>query len=88
MRAMRLFAHYAKWVRSFSEKNNFVITLKQFLLPPIVIKAYEYLESEVAEGAPFVVKTDALDVAIGAALSQSNKPVACYSRTLSRSERR
>ena len=38
------------------------------------------------ENAPFVVETDASNVAISATLNQNGKPVAFYSRTLSKSE--
>lgn len=95
-RAIGLFAHYAKWVQSFSEKIHPLTSSKQFPLPPDAIDAFEYLKSEVAKAcmtpisddAPFVVETDASDVAIGAILSQNDKPVAFFSRTLSGSERR
>jgi len=38
------------------------------------------------EDDPFVVETDASDTAVSATLNQSGRPIACFSRSLNKSE--
>ena len=46
----------------------------------------ESMVTTVVEGIPLVVETDASEHAIAASLNQSGRPVAFFSRTLSKSE--
>ena len=90
-----LFAHYAKWIPRFSEKVN-RLNSRNFPLPSEAISAFQELKdsivksavSAIEENEPFTVETDASESAIAATLSQSGRPVAFFSRTLSKSEKR
>lgn len=94
-RAMGMFAHFAKWIPNFSQKISCLVNCKSFPLNQEAISAFQYLKTEIAKSAvsaiednvPFVVETDASDGAIAATLSQNGRPVAFFSRTLSKSER-
>ena len=67
-----------------------------FPLSSTAVEAFKNLKSDIAKSAvttidptiPLVVETDASDCAIAASLRQSGRPIAFFSRTLSRSEQR
>lgn len=94
-RAMGMFAHYAKYIPNFSNELRPLVDCKQFPLNKTAIDAFEKIKTMIAkaavhsidESASFEVETDASDQAIGATLSQSGRPVAFFSRTLSQTER-
>lgn len=95
-RCAGLFAYYAKWIRDFSKK---VAPLTKNPVLPLTKegeRAFSTLRRDLAgaclntisDDIPFKVETDASDVAIGAVLSQDDRPVAFLSRTLTNSEKR
>lgn len=93
-RVIGLFAYYSQWIRKYSEKIRPLVINKSFPLSPAAHDAFNLLKAELEHAAivsvdqnvPFVVETDASDVAISATLNQNGKPVAFFSRTLSQSE--
>ena len=95
-RVIGMFAHYSRWVPSFSEKIHPLAQTSSFPLSPEARRAFDSLKTEIAAttiGAidptePFVVETDASEHAIAATLCQAGRPVAFFSRTLSPCEQR
>ena len=94
--ALSMFAHYSQWVASFSEKIHLLTQVWTFPLSDSAIRAFQNLKRDIANSAiaainpsaPLVVETDASDSAIAASLRQHGWPVAFFSRTLSKSERK
>ena len=95
-RIVGMFAYYSKWIRNFSDKAFLLIHNQTFPLPQNVKETFNLLKKELENAVlltvepeiPFVVETDASDVAIAATLNQCGRPVAFFSRTLSPSERK
>ncbi|KAL0839392.1 hypothetical protein ABMA28_016120 [Loxostege sticticalis] len=95
-RVLGLFAHYSPWVRNFSHKIRPLVDSAEFPLSNQAISSFNNLKSELADAslhaidlkATFTVETDASEYAIGAILSQDERPVAYFSRSLSPPERR
>ena len=93
-RVIGLFAYNAQWISHYSDKIKPLITNVTFPLKDEALTSFSNLKSElinvslevIDENALFVVETDASNVAISATLNQNGKPVAFYSRTLSKSE--
>ena len=93
-RIIGMFAYYSRWIPKYSEKIRPLNTNKTFPLPPDALKTFQSLKDEIAaatlmtplEGVQFEVETDASDYAIAATLNQAGRPVAFFSRTLSKSE--
>ena len=94
-RVVGMFAHYSKWIHSFSEKIRPLVDNRDFPVSATVLNAFEKLKVEIAnsviaavdETLPFVIETDASDNTIAAQLLQNGKPVAFFSRTLNTSEK-
>ena len=94
-RTMGMFAHYCRWIPKFSEKIRPLLT-KEFPLSEKAVKALNSLKKDVADAsfsaiesdAQFRVETDASEYAIGATLSQAERPIAFFSRTLNASEQK
>ncbi|GAA48338.1 retrovirus-related Pol polyprotein from transposon opus [Clonorchis sinensis] len=94
-RVIGMFAYYAHWISSVSDKINKLVRNKTFPLPADVKLAFDNLKNELENATlitidynePLVVETDASDVAIAASLSQNHRPVAFFSRTLNSSEK-
>lgn len=95
-RALGMFAHYCRWIPSFSAKIRPLLTETSFPLSEKAVAAFNFLKNSVAnatlaaieDDVPFRVETDASDFAIGATLSQAGRPIAFFSRTLNQSEQR
>ena len=95
-RTLGLFAHYSRWISNFSHKIKPLSDVSSFPVPKDAMQAFSELKSDleravlyhIDERQPFVVETDASDVAIAATLSQSGRPVAFFSRSLNPSERK
>lgn len=93
-RALGMFSHYCRWIPSFSKKIQPLLVKNVFPLSEMAVKVFESLKTDVANASltaieddiPFRVETDASDFAIGATLSQANRPIAFFSRTLNKSE--
>lgn len=93
-RALGMLSHYSKWIPRFSEKIRPLLQKNPFPLSNEAISALQVLKNDVAKAAraaiqediPFRVETDASDFAIAATLSQADRPVAFFSRTLNKSE--
>ena len=94
-RVIGMFAYYAQWIPSFSDKINALVKNKTFPLPDQVKVVFERLKEELQDAMvvtidynePLVIETDASNVAIAASLTQNRRPVAFFSRTLTPSER-
>ena len=89
-----LFAYYAKWIPSFSEKisglqdASFPISEVQLqIIKDLKKDILNSVQASVDPTLPFVVETDASDKAIGAILHQGEAPIAFFSRSLSQSEK-
>jgi transposase InsO family protein/uncharacterized protein YqgQ len=89
-RCIGLFAYYSKWIPSFSDKVKPLVNSESFPLSETAVHAFNNLKDTIGaavitainDNLPFVVETDASDVAIAATLKQDNKPVAFFSRSL------
>ncbi|XP_054287982.1 uncharacterized protein LOC129003710 [Macrosteles quadrilineatus] len=94
-RTMGMFAHYSDFIKSFSEKIQPLSSTKSFPLSEEAINSFNELKNEIVTATkapiqndiPFTVETDASEFAIGSTLSQAGRPVAFYSKTLSKSEK-
>lgn len=94
-RVLGLFAHYSKWITHYSDKIRSLTDCKSFPLDHQPNQDFENLKLNIADAAvttindteQMVVETDASDVALAATLSQAGRPVAFFSRTLTKSER-
>ena len=93
-RAMGMFSYYARWIPKFSDKIRPLVETKSFPLDKNALAAFNTLKKELSdvtlstidEDCPFVVETDASEVAVSASLNQNGKPVAFMSKSLSGSE--
>ena len=94
-RCTGLFSYYSQWIPRYSDKIEPLLHCNTFPLNAAAKLSFENLKLEIEnavvqsinEDIPFVVETDASDVALAATLSQGGKPVAFFSRTLSATER-
>ena len=94
LRVVGLFAYYAQWIERYSDKVKPLVSNTSFPLTENAMHAFEILKSELIDVSlmvindkfPFVVETDASNVAISATLNQNGRPVAFYSRSLNKSE--
>lgn len=95
-RAIGMLSHYSKWIPHYSKKIHSLVSTKYFPLSQQASSDFEFMKEEIAKSAKsaiaeditFVVETDASEHSIAATLSQSGRPVAFFSRTLSTSESR
>ena len=95
-RALGLFAYYAKWVTNYSDSVKLLKTVTDFPMSSTAVADFDVLKLAIAKASlqaidddkPFVVECDASEVAISATLNQGGRPVAFFSRTLSKSELR
>ena len=81
-----------------SDSSNKILPLQQaqsvkrFLISPQAFSSIEELNADIAipqkNGTPFRIETDASGSATGASLSQSDRPIAYFSRTLSNAEQK
>ena len=93
-RVVGLFAYYAQWIGEYSDKIKPLINNCCFPLTDSALETFKLLKSELAdvslgvidEKEQFVVETDASNVALSATLNQNNRPVAFFSRSLTKSE--
>ena len=94
MRINGLFAYYSRWIQNFSDKIRPLVKAELPLCSE-GIHALEVLKNNIIhavrtsidENSPFCVETDTSDFCISGILSQNNRPVAFFSRTLNPSER-
>ena len=95
-RMIGLFAYYAQWIPSYSEKVRPLIKSQSFPLTEEAILAIKTLKDTLASATlqpidfsqPLTVETDASEFAIAATLNQDGRAVTFHSRTLSLSEQR
>ncbi|XP_046407451.1 uncharacterized protein LOC124172088 [Ischnura elegans] len=95
-RTLGMFAHYCRWIPKFSEKIRPFLVKGPFPLSEEAVTTFNSLKKDVAEASlsaieentPFRVETDASEFAIGATLSQAERPIAFFSRTLNAAEQR
>ena len=93
---MGLFAYYARWIKDFSAKIAPLTATETFPLSKTAELSFEMLHKGllnaylqcINDDEPFTAECDASDLAIGATLNQSGRPVAFMPRTLTKSEQR
>ena len=93
-RVIGLFAYYSQWIQNFSDKIRILVHNEKFPLPQEVRDAFDALKLDVEnsvtvaidEEAPFQVETDASEFALAGTLNQNGRPVAFFSRTLTKAE--
>jgi len=93
-RALGLFAYYARWISCFSDKIANLKEVTTFPLNERCLEDFNLLKQciedaslqAIDESLQFVVECDVSEVAISATLSQSGRPLAFMSRSLSKSE--
>ena len=84
--AVGLFSYYSKWISHFSDKIAPLVKCNSFPIKEEVAKAFNDLKKEIEKSAirtvdeslPFVVETDASDIAFAAVLNQGGRPVAFF----------
>ena len=95
-RILGMFAYYSQWIRDFSAKIKPLVQNTSFPLSKEALSAFYQLKNDIElsvvcavdETAPFQVETDASEFALAATLSQKGRPVAFFSRTLSKTEQK
>ena len=95
-RIVGMFSYYSKYIKDFSEKIRLLNTNRTFPVPVEVKTSFEELKSGLKHATltiadphkKFVVETDASDFCIAATLNQEGRPIAFYSRTLNKHEKR
>ena len=98
-RLIGFFAYYAKWIPDFSNKIQSLLAAQRdttvFPLDAQVVEAITTLKLDIANATlaipeptavQLVLETEASGIAIGAVLSQAERPIAFLSRSLSASE--
>ena len=97
-RLVGFFAYHAKWIRHYSGKIKPLLDaqkVKRFPLSTEECQTIDALKTDISNAllaipepssGPLTIETDASGVAIGAILSQAERPIAFFSRTLSSSE--
>ena len=93
-RVIGMFAYFSKFIPKFSDRINPLVKTTKFPLSVEQITAFKVLKDALAyaslghidENVPFVLETDASNVAISAVLTQNGCPVGFHSRTLHGSE--
>lgn len=93
-RAIGMFSYYAQWIPQFSKKIKPLILVSQFPINEEAKQMLQLLKDDLVsatlkiidEDVPFVIETDASNNAISASLNQNNRPVAFFSRMLSKTE--
>ena len=94
-RVVGIFTYYAKWLSNYSDRIRLLLDTVQFPLSDAATTAFHEMKSDLAQvslqaidfNAPFVVETDASDIAAFGILNQNGKPVAFHSRTFSVNEK-
>ena len=93
-----MFAYYARWIPQFSERVrplNLAVKSNEFSLSEAAAQTFNFLKktllqcclSYIRVDIPFQVDCDASEHTIAATLSQGERPVAFFSRTLSQNEK-
>ena len=94
-RLIGLFAYYARWIPSYSDKIRPLIK-STLPLSSDALFSFDVLKQALASAAlhpidntlPLTVETDASNFAIAGTLNQEGRPIAFHSRTLSPAEQR
>ena len=93
-RTIGMFAYFSKFIPKFSDRINPLVKVSKFPLNSEQITAFNVLKDALAfaslghidENIPFVLETDASNVAISAVLTQNGCPVGFHSRSFQGSE--
>ena len=94
-RALGLFSYYSIWIHNYSKRIQPLLNSQFFPLDSNAVECFESLKREIAEASvaafdeylPLQIETDASSVSIAATLSQQGRPVAFFSRTLTKPEK-
>ena len=98
-RLIGFFACYSKWIQRFLDKIQLLLSASQhcaFPLPQSVVTRIKELKKKilnsplslpVRDKIPLIMETDASTSAIGCAITQAGRPIAFFSRSLSKSEK-
>lgn len=95
MRSVGLFSYYSQWIPEYSRKISGLLGVKVFPLNKRQVECFQLLKDDICKASVFIfdetlpldVETDASDTAVAATLSQSGRPIAFFSRTLSKVEK-
>ena len=93
-RVVGMFAYYAQWISTFSDKIKLLNSVSKFPLNQKQISVFQTLKHDLASAAmhamdediPLTLETGASDFAIAATLSQAGRHVAFHSQTFQGSE--
>ena len=93
-RVIGLFAYYSQWIQNFSDKIRVLVQNDKFPLEQNELSTFNALKADIEksvmsavdENAPFEVETDASEFALAGTLNQNGRPVAFFSRTLTKAE--
>lgn len=94
-RLIGFFAYYSKWIPTYSDRVRPLLEVTDFPLPENLVSLIASLKQDIGkaaishidDNASFTVETDASESAIGGTLSQEGRPVAFFSRALSKTEK-
>ena len=93
-RVIGLFAYYSQWIQNFSDKIRVLVQNDKFPFEQNELSTFNALKADIEksvmsavdENAPFEVETDASEFALAGTLNQNGRPVAFFSRTLTKAE--
>jgi hypothetical protein len=93
-RTLGMFSYYSQWIPKFSDLFRPLVSANEFPLPYYAMNAFHSINKAIElsvvniidPNIPLVVETDASECAKAATLNQAGRPVAFFSRTLSKSE--
>lgn len=94
-RTLGLLSYYSQWIPNYSSRIAPLLSIASFPAGPEAKACFDTLKEDICEASvaalddrlPLEVETDASATTLAATLSQNGRPVAFFSRTLSKTER-